>query len=498
MSHEHRGDDASDEISVNPLFARRAESAIPRWRIPDDEMLPETAYQIIHDELLLDGNARQNLATFVTTWMEPQATRLYAEAFDKNLVDKDEYPQTAAIEERCLHVLADLWNASDPHATVGTSAMGSSEACMLAGLVFKRRWQIARRAAGKSTASPNIVFSSAVQVVWEKFANYWEVEPRYVPITKEQPYLTVAGMLSAIDENTIGVVAVLGVTYNGVYEPVKELADALDDLETRRGLDVPLHVDAASGGFIAPFLDPDLEWDFRVSRVHSISASGHKFGLVYPGVGWILWAKREYLPEELIFNVSYLGGDMPTLGLNFSRPGAQVLLQYYNFLRLGREGYRRVMQASKDAAGFLALVRRLRSSRGEIIYAPGFSRDLEESIAGALPIEPNVQLVVVEGNYLLVPEEPWSELRDLFDEVWYCERDEQARVANLIARHRVYGKSEDEARRWALGPDQRNAELIARTRSRADLIARLDGQLADGAPTRTGVPTVASGSSGGE
>ena len=262
--------------------------------------------------------------------------------------------QTAAIEERCLHVLADLWNASDPHATVGTSAMGSSEACMLAGLVFKRRWQIARRAAGKSTASPNIVFSSAVQVVWEKFANYWEVEPRYVPITKEQPYLTVAGMLSAIDENTIGVVAVLGVTYNGVYEPVKELADALDDLETRRGLDVPLHVDAASGGFIAPFLDPDLEWDFRVSRVHSISASGHKFGLVYPGVGWILWAKREYLPEELIFNVSYLGGDMPTLGLNFSRPGAQVLLQYYNFLRLGREGYRRVMQASKDAARYLA------------------------------------------------------------------------------------------------------------------------------------------------
>jgi len=193
MSHEHRGDEASDEISINPLFARRAESAIPRWRIPDDEMLPETAYQIIHDELLLDGNARQNLATFVTTWMEPEATQLYTEAFDKNLVDKDEYPQTTAIEERCLHILADLWNAPDPHAAVGTSAMGSSEACMLAGLVFKRRWQNARRAAGKSTASPNIVFSSAVQVVWEKFANYWEIEPRYVPITKEQPYLTVAG-----------------------------------------------------------------------------------------------------------------------------------------------------------------------------------------------------------------------------------------------------------------------------------------------------------------
>ena len=322
--------------------------------MPNDELLPDTAYQIIHDELFLDGNARQNLATFVTTWMEPQATQLYIEAFDKNMIDKDEYPQTAAIEERCLHMLADLWNAPDPHESVGTSAVGSSEACMLAGLAFKRRWQIARRVAKKPTASPNIVFSSAVQVVWEKFANYFEVEPRYVPITRDQPYLTAEGMLAAVDENTIGVVPILGVTYNGVYEPVKILADALDELAARGGPDVPLHVDAASGGFIAPFLDPHLEWDFRVPRVHSISASGHKFGLVYPGLGWVVWARPEYVPEELVFHVSYLGGDMPTLALNFSRPGAEVLLQYYNFLRLGREGYRRVMQASKDAARYLA------------------------------------------------------------------------------------------------------------------------------------------------
>jgi len=354
MIHEHRGDDTSDEISVNPLFSRLNGDSIPRWRIPEHEMQPETAYQIIHDELFLDGNARQNLATFVTTWMEPQATQLYMESFDKNMIDKDEYPQTAAIEERCLHILANLWNAPDAHATIGTSTIGSSEACMLAGLAFKRRWQNARRAAGRSTESPNIVFSSSVQVVWEKFATYWEVEPRYVPITKAEPYLTSAAMLEAVDENTIGVVPVLGVTYNGVYEPVKELAAALDDLEVRTGLDVPIHVDAASGGFIAPFLDPDLEWDFRVSRVHSISASGHKFGLVYPGLGWVLWTQREYVPDELIFNVTYLGGNVPTLALNFSRPGAQVLLQYYNFLRLGREGYRRVMQASKDAAAYLA------------------------------------------------------------------------------------------------------------------------------------------------
>jgi len=352
--HEHRGATASDEIALNPLFARPGEERIPRWRIPEGEMLPETAYQIIHDEVLLDGNARQNLATFVSTWMEPQAAKLYGESFDKNMIDKDEYPQTAAIEERCVHILADLWNAPEPHATIGTSAIGSSEACMLGGLALKRRWQQARRAAGQPIDTPNIVFSSAVQVVWEKFANYWEVEPRYVPITKERPYLTPEGMLDAVDERTIGVVPILGVTYNGVYEPVADLAHALDDLRSRTGLDIPIHVDGASGAFIAPFLDPDLAWDFRIPRVHSISTSGHKFGLVYPGLGWIVWSAREFLPEDLIFRVSYLGGDMPTLALNFSRPGAQVLLQYYNFLRLGREGYRRVHQACRDAGHRLA------------------------------------------------------------------------------------------------------------------------------------------------
>ena len=352
--HEHRGTETAEELSVSPFFARPGEQTVPRWRIPDDEMLPDAAYQIIHDELLLDGNARQNLATFVSTWMEPQAAKLYSESFDKNMIDKDEYPQTAAIEERCVHILADLWNSPEPHATIGTSGIGSSEACMLGGLAFKRRWQQKRRAEGKPTDSPNIVFSSAVQVVWEKFANYWEVEPRYVPITKENPFLTPEGMLGVVDENTIGVVAILGVTYNGVYEPVKELAQALDDLQARTGLDVPLHVDGASGAFIAPFLDPDLEWDFRLSRVHSINTSGHKFGLVYPGLGWVVWSKREYLPDDLVFSVSYLGGNMPTLALNFSRPGAQVLLQYYNFLRLGREGYRRVQQSCQDTAQYFA------------------------------------------------------------------------------------------------------------------------------------------------
>jgi glutamate decarboxylase len=373
-SHQHHGTNVDDEISVNPLFAREGEETIPRWRMPDGEMLPDSAYQVIHDELLLDGNARQNLATFVTTWMEPQAAKLYAESFDKNMIDKDEYPQTAAIEERCVHILADLWNSPEPHATIGASAIGSSEACMLAGLALHRRWRTKRAAVGESTDRPNVVFSSSVQVVWEKYASYWDVEPRYVPITKERPYLTPERMLETVDENTIGVVPILGVTYNGLYEPVKELAAALDELADSGGPDVPIHVDGASGAMIAPFLDPDLEWDFRVPRVHSISTSGHKFGLVYPGLGWVVWAKREYLPEELIFSVSYLGGDMPTLAVNFSRPGAQVLLQYYNFLRLGRDGYRRVHQACKDAA--LHLSRELSEMDAVEVLADGSAMPL--------------------------------------------------------------------------------------------------------------------------
>lgn len=342
------------EIAINPLFSRDGEVSVPRYRLADQGLLPETAYQVIHDELALDGNARLNLATFVGTWMEPQARVLYAEAADKNMIDKDEYPQTAAIEDRCIHIMADLWNSPSSKDTIGVSTTGSSEACMLGGLVLKRRWQARRKAQGLTVDRPNIVFSSAVQVVWEKFASYFEVEPRYVDVTPERPCLTPEGVLEAVDENTIGVVPVLGVTYTGVYEPVEAIASALDRLQQDKGLDIPIHVDAASGGFVAPFLQPELRWDFRLPRVHSINASGHKYGLVYPGIGWALWREKTLVPEDLVFEVSYLGGNMPTFGLNFSRPGAQVLLQYYNFLRLGRQGYYQVQKTCQEVAHFLA------------------------------------------------------------------------------------------------------------------------------------------------
>lgn len=346
---------SEDRLSINPVFVRPGEATeFDRYRLPAGPSLPETAYQIVHDEAILDGNSRLNLATFVTTWMDDHGQRLYREAFDKNMIDKDEYPATAEIEERCWRMLADLWHAPGDADAIGTSTIGSSEACMLGGLALKRLWQERRRAQGWPTDRPNLVMSAAVQVVWEKFCNYWEIEPRYVPVSPDHLTLDGEGLDQYVDENTIGVVAVLGQTFTGLYDPVAAIAAKLDEIEAATGFDVRIHVDGASGAMIAPFCQPELDWDFRIARVNSISTSGHKYGLVYPGVGWVVWRDPSVLPESLVFHVSYLGGDMPTLALNFSRPGAQVLLQYYQFLRLGREGYRAVQQNSLDVAQFLS------------------------------------------------------------------------------------------------------------------------------------------------
>ncbi|MFC3960409.1 glutamate decarboxylase [Nocardia jiangsuensis] len=347
--HRHR----PAEVAINPVFTREP-ITVPRDRMPDGELDSDVAYQVVHDELMLDGNARLNLATFVTTWMEPSAEQLMRECFDKNMIDKDEYPRTAELEQRCVHMLADLWNAPDPATAPGCSTTGSSEACMLAGLALKRRWQQTRRAAGLSTERPNLVMGGNVQVCWDKFANYWDVEPRLVPMAGDRFHLTAEAALPYCDENTIGVVAILGSTFDGSYEPVAEVCAALDQLEADRGWNIPVHVDGASGAMIAPFCDPDLVWDFRLPRVASINTSGHKYGLVYPGVGWVLWRDTPALPDDLIFRVNYLGGEMPTFALNFSRPGAQVVAQYYTFLRLGRTGYTRIQQYCREVATGLA------------------------------------------------------------------------------------------------------------------------------------------------
>ncbi len=314
------------------------------------------AYELITSDLLLDGQARLNLATFVTTWMPSLGGRLMEETADKNMIDKDEYPQTARIESHCVKMLAELWHApgsADEQAT-GCSTTGSSEAAMLCGMAMKWRWRKRRADAGAPTDKPNLVMGANVQVCWEKFARYWEVEPRMVPMEGDRFHLTADQIAAHVDENTIGVVAILGSTFDGSYEPVEAIAAELDRIQAESGWDIPLHVDAASGGFVAPFIQPELAWDFQIERVCSINASGHKYGLVYPGVGWAIWRNEAALPQELVFNVNYLGGNMPTFALNFSRPGSEVIAQYFMFAALGREGYRRRIQAAQDVALYLS------------------------------------------------------------------------------------------------------------------------------------------------
>jgi glutamate decarboxylase len=338
-------------MSSEDVYA--AEGRAPKERLPDRELDPRLAYALVRDELMLDGVSRMNLATFCTTWAEPEVHRLLDRALDRNIVDKDEYPQTAELERRCVRMVADLWHAPAASEAVGTSTTGSSEAAMLGGLAAKWRWRKRREEAGAPVVAPNFVCGS-VQVCWEKFARYFDVEKRQVPMNAASYVMTPEEAVARCDEGTTAVVVTLGQTFTGLYEDVAAIAAALDDLQQRTGLDVPIHVDAASGGFLAPFAAPDVVWDFRLPRVRSINSSGHKMGLAPLGCGWALWREPSDLPEELVFNVDYLGGDYPTFNLNFSRPGGPVIAQYYDFVRLGQEGYRRVQRACYSTARYLA------------------------------------------------------------------------------------------------------------------------------------------------
>ena len=326
---------------------------LPKYRMPRQESDPNAAYQLVHDELLLDGNSRQNVATFCQTWVEPEIRKLMDECIDKNMIDKDEYPQMAELESRCVHMIADLWNSPDAANTMGCSTTGSSEAAMLGGLALKTKWRKKRQLAGKPATRPNLI-CGPVQICWHKFARYFDVELREIPCEGKRLMMSPEEVIQRCDENTIGVVPTLGVTYTLQYEPVQAVAVALDDLEEEHGLDIPIHVDAASGGFIAPFIHHSVVWDFRLPRVKSINVSGHKFGLAPLGCGWAIWREARDLPEELIFKVKYLGGNMPTFALNFSRPGGQIAAQYYNLVRLGREGYAKITQGCADVGTWLA------------------------------------------------------------------------------------------------------------------------------------------------
>ncbi|KTD35739.1 glutamate decarboxylase B, PLP-dependent [Legionella nautarum] len=310
----------------------------------DVGMSPIVAKQLIQDELSLEATPILNLASFVTTWMEPEAEDLIKQSSNKNFINYEEYPRVQEIHQRCVHILADLMNVPSDCNYVGTSTVGSSEAIMLAGLAHKFSWRNKRKKKHLDTSKPNIVMGANVQVCWDKFARYFDVEPRIISLKKDKYIISAEDVAPLIDENTICVAAVLGTTFTGEYDEIEEINDLLLNIKKEKGWDVPLHVDGASGGFIAMFSENTIKWDFRLEQVKSINLSGHKYGLVYPSVGWLLFKDEADVPEDLVFNVNYLGGQMPTYTLNFSRSSSMVIAQYYNFLRLGKRGYRKIVR----------------------------------------------------------------------------------------------------------------------------------------------------------
>ncbi|KAL1587607.1 hypothetical protein WHR41_03674 [Cladosporium halotolerans] len=342
-----------DEFTANVYGSSFAAQDLPRHEIPEKEMPRDVAYRMIKDDLTLDGTPTLNLASFVTTYMEDEAEKLMVDAFSKNFIDYEEYPVSADIQNRCVSMIARLFNVpshDENSNAMGTSTIGSSEAIMLATLAMKKRWVNKRKAEGKDFSRPNIIMNSAVQVCWEKAARYFDVEEKFVYCTPDRYVIDPEEAVNLIDENTIGICSILGTTYTGEYEDTK----AINDLLVKKGIDCPIHVDAASGGFVAPFVNPNLVWDFRLEKVVSINVSGHKYGLVYPGVGWVVWRDPEFLPKELIFNINYLGADQASFTLNFSRGASQVIGQYYQLIRLGKTGYRSIMLNLTRTADYLA------------------------------------------------------------------------------------------------------------------------------------------------
>ena len=344
-----------DEKKETTIYGSRYfTSSVPKFVMPEDGMPARAAYRLIHDEMNLDGNPALNLASFVTTWMEPEARLLISESIDKNYVDNDEYPQTEVIQTRVVNMLARLFNAPEDCNSIGAGTIGSSEAIMLGLLAHKWTWKNRRQAEGKPYDKPNIVMGADVHTVWEKFARYFDVELKLIPLKEDTYVISADDVAAEVDENTIAVGAVVCTTFTGQMDPVKEINDHLVKIKEDKGWDIPMHVDGASGGFIVPFLYPDLEWDFRLEQVRSINVSGHKYGLVYPGIGWLVFKDKTDIPQELVFDINYLGGSMPNYSLNFSKGSSTIIAQYYNFIRLGYRGYQKIMNNISENTRYLA------------------------------------------------------------------------------------------------------------------------------------------------
>ncbi|WP_344802267.1 glutamate decarboxylase [Microlunatus ginsengisoli] len=342
-----------DDQAAAALFGNSfAIEEVPSRTFPDDGMSATDAMRLVAEDLAIEGDPGRNLATFVTTWMEPQAQRVIADNLHRNFIDHAEYPRTAEIEQRCIRMLADLFHA--PGETTGARTQGSSEAIMLGALSLKWKWKERQQAAGRPIDRPNLVFGADVHVVWDKFCRYFDVEPRIVPLQPGKYTIGPEDVEPHLDENTIGVAAVLGTTFTGHKDDIVGINDLLLTIKSTRGLDIPMHVDGASGGFVWPFLYPHSEWDFRLEQVRSINVSGHKFGLVYPGIGWLVFRETADLAKDLVFEENYLGKTDATFTLNFSTGSSMVLAQYYNFVRYGRAGYGYIMRNMQKNAQVLA------------------------------------------------------------------------------------------------------------------------------------------------
>lgn len=340
----------------SPVLGRNKNINIPIKKICKDPINPRNAYRLVEDELLNEGNARQNLATFCQTYMIDEAKELMRDTMDKNAIDKSEYPRTAELENRCVSIIANLWNVGEDEKFIGSSTVGSSEACMLGGMAMKFRWREMAKKAGLdiNARKPNLVITSGYQICWKKFCVYWDIELRTVPMDENCLSMDPEKFLDYVDDYTIGVVGLLGITYTGKFDDIKGLDEKLEQYNAQHDIKVYLHIDAASGGLFTPFVNPELEWDFRLKNVLSINTSGHKYGMVYPGIGWIVWRDEKYLPSELVFKVNYLGGELPTIAINFSRSASHIICQYFNFLRLGYNGYREIHTSTREVAMYIS------------------------------------------------------------------------------------------------------------------------------------------------
>ncbi|MBR2637553.1 MAG: glutamate decarboxylase [Bacteroidaceae bacterium] len=351
---KRKGENESATVTTAVFGSKEMLQSAPADKIPEKSTTPEIAYRMVKDETYAQTQPRLNLATFVTTYMDEYATKLMNDAIAINYIDETEYPRVAVMCAKCINIIANLWNSPEKSKwKTGALGIGSSEACMLGGVAAWQRWKARRIKEGKPHDKPNFVISSGYQVVWEKFAQLWQIEMRTVPLTKDKLSLCPDDAIAMCDENTICIVPIEGVTWTGLNDDVEALDAALDKFNSKTGYDIPIHVDAASGGFILPFLEPKRKWDFRLKWVLSISTSGHKYGLVYPGLGWVVWKDKKYLPDTMSFSVNYLGAEISQVGLNFSRPAAQILGQYYQFIRLGFEGYKAVHENSMEIAKYM-------------------------------------------------------------------------------------------------------------------------------------------------